>query len=593
MADEQHTAGEVLAAAIALHQQGRLSEAGALYDQILDRQPDHADALHLSGLIAFQNSEFDDARTWIEKAIASDPSVAMYAANLGRVEMAANNVSRAIAAWQQALQRDPHNADIYSDMSGAQLKTGAVHEALESAQQALRIQPDHSLALVNKGLALAMTGDQVAALQALETASDLQSDNVEIWFQLGCLYQQADSSERIEMAEMAYRRVLGLVPGHVEAANNLGNILRQHMRFDEAKALYQDALQSDPQQSDLHSNLGVTLQESGDPDAAITCYRTAIEIDPDNAEARRNLGMALLQTGAFTEGWAEYEWRWKTRHFAPLRRNWSQPRWQGQASPEQTVLVHCEQGFGDCIQFARYLPLMAARVGRLVVEAPRELVSLIRGMEGVGDVVVTGNRLPPFDQQIPLLSLPFVFATTLATVPAAVPYFKAPDHKVTDWQDRLQKQPGQKLIGLAWKGSQTHQRNQMRSPGLDVFAPLFTGAPDIRFISLQKDAESAGETAVDCFLQLEDLTADLHTFEDTAALICNLDGVVSPDTAVAHLAGALGIASWILLPAVAEWRWLRGRTDSPWYPHATLVRQQKAGGWDAAVEVIRRQLADA
>jgi Flp pilus assembly protein TadD len=516
----------------------------------------------------------------------------MYHANLGRVEMAANNFSRAIAAWRQALQQDPHNADLYSDMSGAQLKTGAVPEALDNALQALRIQPDHSLALVNKGLALAMTGAQTAALRALEEASDLQPDNSEIWFQLGCLYQQADSPEMAEMAEVAFRRVLGLAPGHVDAANNLGNILRQQMRFDDAKVLYESALQSDPQQSDLHSNLGVTLQEAGDPDAAITCYRKAIEIDPANAEARRNLGMALLQTGAFEDGWAEYEWRWKTRHFAPLRRNWPQPRWQGQPLPEHTVLVHCEQGFGDSIQFARYLPLVAARVGRLVVEAPQELASLIRGMDGVGDVVVAGTGLPFFDQQIPLLSLPYVFATTLASIPASVPYFTVTNSKMTDWKDRLQKQPGQKLIGVAWKGSQAHQRNQMRSPGLDVFAPLFALAPDIRFISLQKDPAASDRAEAGRFAHLEDVSGDLHDFEDTAALICNLDGVVSPDTAVAHLAGALGIASWILLPAVAEWRWLRGRTDSPWYPNATLVRQQKIGDWESAVEAVHCQLAD-
>ncbi|NQW00263.1 MAG: tetratricopeptide repeat protein [Rhodospirillales bacterium] len=577
----------LLATAVNAHQAGQWEQARDIYLQILALQPDHADALHLCGLIAFQNGDFAGAGDLINRAIAADPSVALYLENLGRVAMAGNDHAGALAAWQKALELDPQSADIRSDISGALLGLEQGEDAFQQVRNALRIQPDHALALMNKGLALVMLGRVSPAIAALEKASEKQPENAAIWFQIGRLYQQIKDDE---MAEVAYRNALKNAPAHFEALNNLGNILHDQMRFEDAIAIYRQAMKINSRQSDLHSNLGVALHESGNAEAAIDCYRTAIDIDPDNAEARRNLGMALLQSGAYAEGWAAYEWRWQTRHFKPVLRSWKQPRWQGEAAADKTILVHCEQGFGDSIQFSRYLPRVADRVGRVIVEAPAELAGLLGRIDGVFRVIVSGAALPDFDAHIPLLSLPYVFATTEQTIPGMVPYLTADAEKAAFWKTRLARRAGEKLIGLAWKGSSAHQRNRMRSPGLAAFAPLFGLAPGYRFISLQKETGIHRPDFTGQSERLEDHTSQLHSFDDTAALIVNLDAVVSPDTAVAHLAGALAAVSCIALPANAEWRWPRDGRTSPWYPGATLFRGEPDGDWASCVAGIKRQL---
>lgn len=584
MTDSKENVVSLLAVAIDNHQSGRIDEAAEGYALILAKVPDHPDALHLSGLVAFQRGDLLHAESSIKSAIIRDATQPLYHANLGRVEMALGHHEDAIKAWQKALTLDPQSTDIHSDISGAFLKLNKADDALDYANKALAFSPDHPMAMMNKGLAHGALNQTDQAITTLSNAAECQPDDAEIWFQLGNLYQQTDN---MEQADLSYIRAVNLSPTHFMSQNNLGNILREQGRFDEALLAYKRSLEVDASQSDTHSNLGVTYQEMGNTPSAIKSYREAVRLDPENAEARRNLGMGLLQVGDYSEGWKEYEWRWKTEHFKPIVRNWPKPRWLGQTELDRSLLVHCEQGFGDSIQFSRYLPLVAAKFNKVIVEAPSELKDLLGRIDGVAQVVVRGEDLPDYDLHIPLLSLPYIFQTNERTIPSEVPYLIAGPEKTKVWGKRINKLPGQKLIGIVWQGNQLHQRDQMRSPGLNAFEPLVKSAPQIRFVSLQKDHDDTRSIPG----EIEDYTTDLHSFDDTAALISNLDVVVSPDTVVAHLAGALGVETFVTLPYVAEWRWLQNRTDSPWYPKTTLVRQLSPNDWASCINFIGQKLS--
>jgi len=294
--------------------------------------------------------------------------------------------------------------------------------------------------------------------------------------------------------------------------------------------------------------------------------------------------------GTFELGWKEYEWRWKTSHFAPLVRNWSKPQWLGQDEINQTLLVHCEQGFGDTLQFARYLSLVAKKVKKLIVEAPKELAELLSSIEGVDEVIVHGMPLNKFDLQIPMLSLPYVFQTTLETIPSTVPYLQICEKKVQKWSDRLVKKDNEVLVGLAWKGSKAHRRNTLRSLDLMSLQDLFGMDQRLRFVSLQKDGGASDIASHFWAGRILDLTEELKTFDDTAALVSNLDIVVTPDTAIAHLSGGLGVQSVLMLPSVSEWRWLQHRSDCPWYPNTKLIRQHEHGSWSAVVAKVKNIL---
>ncbi len=577
----------MLTAGLAAHQQGHLDEAVRYYADVLQHSPEQPDALHLTGLVAFQHGELERAQNLIEKAITHNAHDARYRANLGRVRMAMGDYAAAAEVWQAGLTLDPESIDMHSDLAGALCQLDDLERALHHAETAIRLNGVLPQAHMNLGLIFTKQGREEEAIDAFKTAVTLLPSDPEAWFQLGRLYQQQGDAKD---AEEAYEKALDLAPDLIEALNNLANLLRDQMRFEESIKRYGEALQAAPQRSDIHSNLGVALQEAGETERAIACYRKAIDLDAENAEAHRNLGMALLQSEAFEEGWKEYEWRWKTGHFRPLLRNWQQPKWQGEDISEQTLLVHCEQGFGDCLQFARYLPMAAARAKTLIVEAPRELAMLFERMAGVTKVIEAGAPLPAYDRHIPLMSLPFLFQTTVDDIPDEVPYLKACEEKKAVWRARLDNQPSGLRVGLVWQGSGAHQRNRLRSPGLDALRSLLETESDVQFVSLQKEQGAADILTAQLQDRIEDYTHDLLSFDDTAALISCLDVVIAPDTAVTHLAGALAVPTFLMLPAVSEWRWLKGRNDSPWYPETLLFRQKTLGDWSTIVQSISEEL---
>jgi len=527
----EKTATEDLKHAIALHQAGQLPEAERIYRQILKKFPDNADALHLLGVVAFQSGNLDDAEDRIRAAITEDRSIALYHANLGRVLKAAGRADADV--YREALKLEPDNPEVLSDLAGVLLERGQVVEAIDCCRQALKRNPELKEAAFNLGLGLKAKGDSKGALDAFDTTLVLADEYADAHFERGRLLQETGN---LKAAIEAYSRAVTFDPAMVEAHCNLGNIHRQRLEPDKAIACYQAALKVDPESPEVRSNLGVALQESGDRMAAIENYRAALARNPGDAETHRNLAMALLQGGDFEEGWREFEWRWETAHFAHIRRAWSKPQWDGRALHGETVLVHHEQGYGDTIQFSRYLPMVADRGGRVVVECPDALTVLVEAIPGVAAVVRPEDQAVEYDFHIPMMSLPGAFSMTFDNLPDPVPYLRVPERERERWSQRFGA--GEEArIGVVWEGNTAHARNHWRSPGLEAFLPVFD-TPGCAFVSLQKDEAAEGLNTYGLSDRIRDLSDDLTTFSDTAAVIANLDLVIAPDTAVAHLAGA-------------------------------------------------------
>ena len=345
------------------------------------------------------------------------------------------------------------------------------------------------------------------------------------------------------------------------------------------------ALALKPNYPEAHSNLGGALADQGRLDEAAAHFRRAVALRPDYPEAHSNLGMVLLALGDLAAGWKEFEWRWKMPHVVKAARSFAQPRWRGDAAEGRTLLIHAEQGFGDTVQLCRYAPLAASRGLRVILAVQEPLVRLLRCLPAVDRVVRQGEALPPFDLHCPMLSLPSALATAAASIPSAAPYLHADPAQVAAWRTRLAELGDKDLrIGLAWAGNPDLPTDRRRSLAPDRLAPLLD-VSGLHFCSLQK----SGPAAPDAF-PLTDLMDGVGDFADTAALIANLDLVISVDTAVAHLAAALGKPVWLLNRFDSCWRWQASRRDSPWYPTLRLYRQPRPGEWGPVLAEVVRDL---
>jgi len=423
------------------------------------------------------------------------------------------------------------------------------------------------------------------AIAAYRQAIALRPDWAQIHHNLGNVLH---SGGRLDQAIAAYQRSLELGPGNAETFCALGNLWTEKDRMDEAVAAYRRALQlqSDHQQACIR--LGEALQALGQVDQAIELYRQLVALRPEDALGHLNLGLALLSHGDLREGWPQYQWRWRLPN-APPRPVFSQPQWHGEELAGRRILLYIEQGYGDAIQFVRYAPMVQRRGGAVILGCQPGLLRLFQRVDGLNETFVTsGQPLPAFDLHCPLLDLPWIFNTDLQSIPATVPYLSADPALAGRWAGRLQTERRLK-VGLAWAGRPAPIAD--RSVPLARLAPLADAA--VRFFSLQKEASAAEEARQGPpGLALTDWTGELSDFAETAALIQQLDLVITIDTAVAHLAGAMGKATWVLLRRFADWRWLLDRSDCPWYPTMRLFRQRTVGDWDGPVGQIAQALRD-
>ena len=615
---------DALADALRLHQAGSLAEAESLYLRILEADPEYADALHLLGLIAYQRGDNMQAVEYMEKAVTINSSASIYHNNLGSVFMNLKETEMAVRCFRKAILLNPDYVEAYNNMGNALQRQGENKNAAEHYMKAVELKPDYVIAINNLANLLKEEGRLNEAIMHYRRAVKLQPDLADTHFNLGNALKEMCN---LREADEHYRKAISINPDFAEAYNNLGNILRKRKRYDEAAACYRKAISINPDFAEAYANLGDTYREQGvfeeavrqcsraidlNPDfeqayinlgntfldkgdlrKAEEQYNKAVALKPDSADAHYNRGLVLLMRGEFEEGWKEYGWRFKSAEiYGDIGcRNTDIPQWDGSPLDGRTVLVMSEQGVGDHIQFVRYIPLIKASGGRVIYECSRSLIRLFENFKGI-DVLSESPYDPPGGERpdvcISLLSLPAVFGTTIDTIPADIPYLSVDQYAAGQWKHRIKSDAFK--VGLVWAGNPAHRNDRNRSCRLRDFEPLL-GIRGIEFFSLQKGVTCMDEDkASTASLHLADTAEYLGDFYDTAAVIENLDLVISVDTAVAHLAGALGKPVWTLLPFVPDWRWMLRREDTPWYPTMRLFRQERHGDWGSVMKKIVSEL---
>lgn len=459
-------------------------------------------------------------------------------------------------------------------------QSGRLREAEVIYRQVLAKEPNDADATHFLGLIAQQVGKTDAALQHMRRALALAPNNPVFHINLAVILQELRDYEQ---ALAHCRQAIALRPQFAEGHANFGAVLTSSGQPELAIEHLRRAIALDQRNLKAIYNLADALSKTGDYDQAIAEYERVLAIDANHAKAHFGLGLLRLLRGDFARGWEGYEWRWRTDDPSIPKRTFAQPLWDGGELHGATLLLFSEQGHGDAIQFIRYLPQVLERGGRVIVECLGALTPLFQQLSGV-DVVSWGDPLPSFDIRCPLMTLPKVFGTTLQTIPAAVPYLCAPADRVERWRRRLEGDRGLK-VGLSWSGNPRHTNDRERSMPAGLMSPLADVAGG-SFYSLQKQEEAPASAAAPAELALHDFTRDLHDFADTAALIANLDLVISVDTAVAHLAGALGRPVWLMVPFVPDWRWLLNQTDSPWYPTMRIFRQPRRRDWPGVVRQV-------
>ena len=611
-----------IADALVHHRAGRLAQAEVIYRQILQQHADHPDALHLLGVIALQSAQPQVAVELIGRSTQFAPTAASLN-NLGEAFRHLGRLNDAVASYQRSIQLMPQQLDAYSNLALALEAMGRHEECASALQQAaqfagtdrldvhdrlgaallragdpfaaaaqhrkvIALAPNFAPAHANLGLALAKTNahiDEVLAAcrQALELAPDAAEAH-------GAMAVVLDRAARHEDAITEFQRAAALNPRVPDYYGHRGTILENLGRLDEAIAIFQEGCRNCPRDARLFSNLSSLLRKVRQYAESARAAETAIQLAPGYSEAHGNRALSLLALGDYERGFEEYEWRWRCENFTTLPREFERPMWDGSDPGGRTILVHTEQGFGDTLQFIRYVPMLAARGATVYVECHHALRKLIARVAGVSKVIPTGLALPDFDLHAPLLSLPRAFGARLDNIPADVPYLTPEPPRVDLWRERLRaKTSGHAFkVGLVWAGNaKPDAKRTVPAAQLSVLA----GVPGVRFFGLQKrDAGTYSPPPPE--LELIDLDRELTEFNETAAAMVNLDLILTIDTAAAHLAGALGRPTWALIPISPDWRWLLDRADSPWYPTMRLFRQDREDDWTGALARVREELQD-
>ena len=566
---------------LALLKQDKPGEAIAAFQQALAVRPDDAKARHNLHRALREQGHFEELLASQRQTVGQRPDSAQAHNDLGLTLYEQSKLDESVAAFRQALTLQPDFAEAHNNLGLVRAAQGHHDEAIAAYRRAIACKPTFAEAHNNLGIALRQMGQPEAAVASCREAARLRPELPEAHNNLGSALEELG---RYDEAIDTLHEALRLRPGFAKAHNNLGIAYWYKGRFDEAADSYRRAIELMPEMAEAHNNLGNVLRDQGRFDEALTSYRQAEELKPNYCDPHWNQSLVWLVQGDFERGWAEYEWRWQLKNFK--RRPCPQPLWDGSSLEGRTILLAAEQGLGDTLQFIRYAPLVRQRGATVLAEVQKPLRQLLAGLAGVDRLLVQGEATPDFETYAPLLSLPRLLGTTLANVPADVPYLQADESLVARWRAEIASLPGFK-IGIAWQGSPQNRTDRGRSIPLECFKTL-ARVPEVTLISLQKGLGSEQTAAVADRFQVIDFGKRLDEasgpFMDTAAVMRHLDLVVTCDSALAHLAGALGVPVWIGLMLSPDWRWLLQRDDSPWYPTARLFRQTRVGDWHQVFE---------
>ena len=536
--------------ALALHRQGRLRDAEKIYTRVLKAAPDHFDALNLLGTVKVQLGRVGEAHRLFGAAVKINPNVPQVQANLGQVLLMLKRPQEALECFDKACAMAPDNVDILNNRANALLTLGRTEEALDQFRNVLARAPNHGEARLNSGIAHAALGSMDEAVSEFD-------------------------------------RALSLAPAHPVAHYNRGIALYELGRYADAVDAHDKALNAAPEHPGAWLNRGRALAALSKFDDAIASYGNAKAIQKDNPDIHFMESLALLTVGDYQRGFEKYEARWR-RTGMPEPKSRSRPLWLGDYPlNRKTVLLHAEQGLGDTIQFARYVPQLAANGANVILEVQPELTALMSRLEGASTVIAHGATPPLYDVHCPLGTLPLALRTEPSTVPAPIPYLSADDEHLAKWSDRLGAL-ARPRIALAWAGNASHLNDRNRSMVFVRLAPLF--AVPARFISIQRDVPADDAALLAAEPRVANIGSDLDNFADTAAVIALCDLVIAVDTAVVHLAGAMGRPVWVMLPFTPDWRWTLDGDSTPWYPTARLFRQTSLGDWDGVIEKVAAAL---
>lgn len=520
-------------------------------------------------------------------AAALEPGYVDAYCNRGAALDALSRFDEAIECYRLALLHQPDFLQALFNMGNAYRSWGKLDQASACYKRSLELKPDFLPALLCQGEIAREQKMYDEARRYFEQALAIDGLCLEAIQGIAETYQ---AEEKFEEAITAYSVALDRDKDWVTGWNLLGTAFHSLDRLEEAESCYRQALALLPDQSTMLNNLGVALIAQGELSKATATLRHLVDLQPDYAEGHWNLAAALLAGGYYGEGWKEFEWRFRKTNPVP-ERGFEQPRWDGSELNGRTILLHAEQGFGDSIQFVRYVPLVAQRGGKVIVECQvPALKRLLESVSGVAAVIVAGEPLPHFDCHLPMMSLPLVFGTIVETIPAQSSYLSPSSADVEAWRQRI-GQSRKFRIGLVWFAKQSQVLNRKRSCPLHMFAPLWD-VPGVEFHTLQIGLGADQINSFSSDHPIVDLTTHIQDFADTAAYMANLDLIITIDTVTAHLAGALGIQTWVVLPHVAEWRWLEYRHDSPWYPSMRLFRQPCRGDWSSLMASVAEALSN-
>ncbi|WP_346778550.1 tetratricopeptide repeat protein [Burkholderia sp. Ac-20349] len=568
----------------ALRALGRFDDALDTYDRALMVDPHSFESWFNRGLVLRALRRAADALHCFDRANAIRPGVAAIMAERGRTLAELDRPNEALAAFNEAIAADPARLDVLCDSAAVLERLGRADEALERCERALALDPDHVRTLASRGNALLALERHDDALDSYERALAIDPRSPDTLCNRGTVLRD---QQRFDAALASYDAALALDARFAEAWTNRGNVLQDLHRYDEAIASLDRALALRPDLATswlARGNLFAGMGRVGD---AFSAYDRALALQPDFTAAHCARAVLHLTEGDFARGWRGYEWRLRDTSLAQHARPFVQPVWRGDEPLDgKTILIHAEPGIDDTLQFCRYIPLVAARGARVVLEVQPSLRALMASLTGVAHVIARGEPLPAFDCHVPLPSLPHAFRTDMDTIPRTAAYLHADPQRTRQWDTLLgvRRRP---RIGLAWASESARRHDAGRSIDFASLAPLFD--LDVDWISLQKpvherDAARLADVPV---CRVDD---ELGDFADRAALIGTLDLVIATDSAVAHLAGALGARVWVLLPDPPAWRWMRTRDDSPWYPSARLFRQPAPGNWADAIDAVRAAL---
>jgi tetratricopeptide (TPR) repeat protein len=594
--DERQVA-QLLQEGVARHNAGDLAAAETTYRRILTERPTNADALHLLGVLHGQRGRPDLGLPLIQQAITLNPNFGPFHTHLGDTLSAVGRPVDALDAYGRAVQINPRDVDARHGAGSSLFKVGRIADAIEQFRLAAELSPGDGAKVGNYGYALVQAGRFQEAIPILNRAVQMAPNVHTVWMQLAeAHWRQKDYDAALPPAH----RAVTMAPNDSRALVLLGNTLQTLARFPEAADVYSRAMQIDPAAFDAPSNLALVLLKMGRARESLDMYEQVAARWPNAADALANRSLALLTLGRFERGFAEYETRWQTASSGKYR--FTAPKWDGSDPHGKTILLMNEQGLGDTVHFVRYATLLAARGARSVVACPpalRELIMTVKGVSEIveerptgqpGEIVTLGGGDLRYDCYAPLSSLPHLFKTTLETIPADVPYVAADATRLAHWRHALADDANLK-VGLVWAGPPIQLNDRARSMSLQMLAPL-TAVEGVTFYSLQKGAPASQASSPPAGMRIVSLGDQLKDFADTAALLDVLDLLISVDTSVVHVAGALARPVWTLVAAGPDWRWMLDRDDSPWYPTMRLFRQAESGQWPPVIDRVASALRE-